>query len=149
MYRDRDDAARALARELRRWQGAHPLVVGIPRGAAPMAATIARELGGEVDVVLVRKLRAPFNPEFAVGSVDEAGWTYVAPHADAAGADAAHLAQETRAQLATDKVPPRTGKPMRPPEVAPELHRSTLERSSPSMHRRPPCSPELRSSSRP
>lgn len=101
MYRNRDDAARALGQALRAWQGTHPLVVGIPRGAAPMAATIAHELGGDVDVVLVRKLRAPYNPELAVGSVDEEGWTYVAPHADAAGADAAHLAQETRAQLAT------------------------------------------------
>lgn len=101
MYKDRDDAAHALARALGAWQGSHPLVVGIPRGAAPMAAAIARELGGEVDVVLVRKLRAPYSPELAVGSVDETGWTYVAPHAGAEGADAAYLAKETREQLAT------------------------------------------------
>ena len=54
-------------------------------------------LGGELDVVLVRKLRAPFNPEFAVGSIDESGWIYVAEHAGAAGATTQALEREARA----------------------------------------------------
>lgn len=101
MYADREEAALALAHALRKWRGTHPLVVAIPRGAVPMAATIARELAGEVDVVLVRKLGAPGNREFAVGSVDETGWTYTAPHAAAAGAGAAYLAEQVRSELAT------------------------------------------------
>lgn len=50
-----------------------------------MAECIARELAGEFDVVLVRKLRAPWQPELAIGSVDESGWTYLSDHAAAYG----------------------------------------------------------------
>jgi hypothetical protein len=48
-----------------------PLVLAISRGAVPTGAEIARALRGDLDVVLVRKLRAPFSPEFAVGAIDE------------------------------------------------------------------------------
>ena len=68
MFRDRDDAARRLAEALAQYRGKNPLVLAIPRGAVPMAKIIADALGGEVDVVLVRKLRAPHQPEFAIGS---------------------------------------------------------------------------------
>ena len=81
MFANREDAAVALAGALEAWRGANPLVVAIPRGAVPMGARLAHALGGELDVVLVRKLRAPWNPEVAVGSVDETGWRYVAPWA--------------------------------------------------------------------
>jgi predicted phosphoribosyltransferase len=50
-------------------------------------------------VVLVKKLRAPHSPELAVGAVDETGWTYVAPHAAMAGADARYLAKEKEVEL--------------------------------------------------
>jgi predicted phosphoribosyltransferase len=59
-----------------------------------MGAIVAAELDGELDVVLVKKLRAPGSPEFAVGAVDETGWTYIAPHAAMAGADASYLTKE-------------------------------------------------------
>lgn len=100
-FQSRLDAARQLARALRRYRGRNPLVLAIPRGAVGMGRVIADELEGELDVVLVRKLRAPFNPEFAVGAIDESGWTYVAAHAGAAGADAAWLEQEKQVQLDT------------------------------------------------
>lgn len=64
-----------------------------------MAARIARSLAGEVDVVLVRKLRAPAQPEVAVGAVDEQGRTYVAPYAGRFGADEEYLAEERDRQL--------------------------------------------------
>jgi putative phosphoribosyl transferase len=99
MYADRADAARRLAQALHAYRGANPLVLAIPRGAVPMGALIARELGGELDVVLVRKLGAPHSSEFAVGAVDETGWTYVAPHARLAGADQAYLDRERAEQL--------------------------------------------------
>ncbi|MEN9314429.1 MAG: hypothetical protein RIS35_822 [Pseudomonadota bacterium] len=101
IFDDRLDAARRLAAALVRWRGRNPLVLAIPRGAVPMGEVIAQALDGEFDVVLVRKLRAPFSPEFAVGAIDETGWTYLAEHAARAGADEAYLARERQEQLAT------------------------------------------------
>jgi predicted phosphoribosyltransferase len=101
VFADRMDAARQLARALDKFRGRHPLVLAIPRGAVPMGRLVADALGGELDVVLVRKLGAPGNPEFAVGAVDETGWTFIADYAAEVGADAAYLADETSAQLAT------------------------------------------------
>jgi predicted phosphoribosyltransferase len=101
LFQDRIDAARQLAVALARYRGRNPLVLAIPRGAVPMGRLVAQELGGELDVVLVRKLGAPGNPEFAVGAVDEAGWTYIAEWAGEVGATQAYLADETSAQLAT------------------------------------------------
>jgi len=98
-FRDRIDAAHRLARALAGFAGDRPVVLAVPRGAVPMGAAIAGELGGELDVVLVRKLRAPFNPEFAVGAIDEQGWCYIAGHSVEAGADARYLEREKRAQL--------------------------------------------------
>jgi len=100
VFVDRMDAAQRLAKALAPYCGQNPLVLAIPRGAVPMGKIIATALGGELDVVLVRKLRAPFSPEFAVGAIDESGWMYVAPHARAAGADDAYLAGERDTQLA-------------------------------------------------
>jgi predicted phosphoribosyltransferase len=101
MFEDRIDAARKLAGALAKFRGKNPLVLAIPRGAVPMGRLIARELEGELDVVLVRKLGAPGNPEFAVGAVDESGWEYVADWAAQVGADSAYLAEEAAMQLAT------------------------------------------------
>jgi predicted phosphoribosyltransferase len=61
---------------------------------------IARELGGEVDVALVHKLRAPAQPELAVGAVDEAGHVALEPFAAAAGATGRYLEAERVSQLA-------------------------------------------------
>jgi predicted phosphoribosyltransferase len=72
-FRDRADAAVQLAARLATYKGQNPLVLGVPRGAVPMARIIADALEGELDVVLVRKLRAPEQPELAIGAVDEAG----------------------------------------------------------------------------
>jgi putative phosphoribosyl transferase len=98
-FRNRAEAAKQLADRLSAYQGKHPLVLAIPRGAVPMARILADVLDGELDVVLVRKLGAPMNPEFAVGSVDESGWAYVAEYAASAGADAAYIESEKQRQL--------------------------------------------------
>lgn len=100
MFTDRMDAARQLAHALSSYRGKRPLVLAIPRGAVPMAAFIARELDGELDLVLVRKLHAPRAPEFAVGAVDESGWVYLAPHASSVGATAEYIAQQKELQMA-------------------------------------------------
>jgi predicted phosphoribosyltransferase len=100
IFESRLDAARRLAQALGAYKGRNPLVLAIPRGAVAMGAEIARLLEGELDVVLVKKLHAPGSPEFAVGAVDESGWTYVAGYAASAGADQAYLAREKDAELA-------------------------------------------------
>ncbi|HEX5312003.1 phosphoribosyltransferase [Aquabacterium sp.] len=101
LFRDRDDAARQLAARLQSYRGQHPLVLAIPRGAVPMGRIVAEALQGDLDVVLVRKLCAPAQPELAVGAVDEQGGTYVSPYAETYGADAAYLVQEKRRQMHT------------------------------------------------
>ncbi|MDH5204506.1 MAG: phosphoribosyltransferase family protein [Hylemonella sp.] len=101
MFRDRLEAADRLAVALQPYKGQRPLVLAIPRGAVAMAKRIAQALEGDFDVVLVRKLRAPWQPELAIGSVDEDGWTYRAPFADSSGADQAYIEEEKQRQLAT------------------------------------------------
>jgi len=101
MFVDRNDAAEQLAAALVQYKGQNPLVLGIPRGAVPMACVIADRLEGDVDVVLVRKLRAPGSPEFAIGAVDESGWSYLNADAGAAGANQTYLAAEKTAQMNT------------------------------------------------
>lgn len=75
-FANRDQAARALAAKLERFKGKRPLVLGIPRGSVPMAKTLADLLYGELDIVLVHKIGAPDNPEYAIGSVSEFGEIY-------------------------------------------------------------------------
>jgi predicted phosphoribosyltransferase len=98
-FDDRIDAARQLADALRGYRNRHPLVLAIPRGAVPMAGVIATSLEGDLDVVLVRKLRAPASPELAVGSVDESGWTFIPDYVQGMGVDEAYLREEKHAQL--------------------------------------------------
>jgi predicted phosphoribosyltransferase len=66
-----------------------------------MALAVAQTLNGELDVVLVRKLRAPHQPELALGALDESGQVFMSRQAKYFGADAAYLTQEKAAQLAT------------------------------------------------
>ena len=115
MFIDRNDAAARLAERLKSYRGRHPLVLAIPRGAVSMASTIAERLNGEFDVVLVRKLRAPYQSELAVGSVNESGWTYVAPFAESYGADADYLEAEKRTQMETIRRRRARYTPIRPP----------------------------------
>ena len=97
-FESRSDAAWRLAAALEGYAGRNPLVLAIPRGAVEIGAVLAERLGGELDLVLVRKLRAPGNPELAVGAVDETGWTYVAEHAAESGAGPQYLEGEIREQ---------------------------------------------------
>jgi predicted phosphoribosyltransferase len=115
IFRDRIDAAERLADALSSYRGTRPLVLAVPRGAVPMGRVIAQRLGGELDVVLVRKLRAPFSPEFAVGAIDETGWAYIAPHARQAGADEEYLQAEKAEQMATLRRRRAQYTPARPP----------------------------------
>lgn len=115
VFANRQRAAERLSDALAAYKGQNPLILAIPRGAVPMGRHIARALEGELDVVLVRKLRAPFNPEFAIGSIDESGWTYIADYAESAGGTPAYLEQEKRAQLETIRQRRAQYTPLRPP----------------------------------
>lgn len=99
MFKDREEAARMLAERLSAYAGTSPLVLAIPRGAVPMARIIAAALGGEFDVVLVRKLGAPGNAEYAIGAVAESGWTYLSPWATQAGAEPHYIEQQKQREL--------------------------------------------------
>lgn len=114
-FLDREDAARQLAERLMKWKGSHPLVLAIPRGAVPMGAIIADALDGDLDVVLVRKLGAPYNPEFAIGAVDESGHIQIADYAARMGIGPQEIEEEARAQLATLRKRRAQYSPVRPP----------------------------------
>ncbi len=100
MFADREDAARRLARKLAKLKLHDPIVLAIPRGGVVTGAVLARELGADLDVVLARKLRAPFQPELAIGAIGEDG-TVLLDHATAAaaGVDQAYLVEERDRQL--------------------------------------------------
>ena len=115
MFRDRDEAADRLAEKLKSYRGKNPLILAIPRGAVPMAKIIADKLAGELDVVLVRKLRAPHQPELAIGSVNESGWTYLADFAQLYGGSSDYLESEKRTQMETIRQRRAQYTPIRPP----------------------------------
>lgn len=98
-FRNREDAAARLAERLDAYRDQHPLVLGIPRGGIAMAAVIADRLGGDLDVLLVHKLRAPYQPELAVGSVDEFGRVYFAPFVQELAIDEHTMDAEVETQL--------------------------------------------------
>jgi predicted phosphoribosyltransferase len=76
VFRDRADAGRRLGKVLaEKHLGGELIVLGLPRGGVPVAAEVARALGAPLDVLIVRKIGAPFNPELAVGSVAVGGVT--------------------------------------------------------------------------
>ena len=98
LFKNREHAAHLLARRLSaNYRNKNPLVLAIPRGAIYMAEIIADALGGELDVVLVHKLRAPSQPELAIGAVDEAGNVFLSGYG--LDIDEAYLAAEKQAQL--------------------------------------------------
>jgi putative phosphoribosyl transferase len=72
-FRDRMDAGRRLAVRLRHLRGENVVVLGLPRGGVPVAAEVARALDAPLDVIVVRKLGVPFQPELAMGAVGEGG----------------------------------------------------------------------------
>jgi len=72
-FADRADAGRRLLRLLEHLRGADAVIVGLPRGGVPVAFEIARALGAPLDVIVVRKLGVPFQPELGMGAIGEGG----------------------------------------------------------------------------
>lgn len=100
IFDDRAEAGSLLAERLRGINAEKPLVLAIPRGGIEVGAAIARVLGCELDVVLSRKLRAPHQPELALGAVAESGVVYLNRFAAAmTNAGNAYVEAERRKQL--------------------------------------------------
>lgn len=76
-YTDRQEAGKALAEELTDYEDKRPVAVGLPRGGVVVAAEISRRLNCEMDIIIAGKLRAPDNPELAIGAINEDGLVYL------------------------------------------------------------------------
>lgn len=70
-FRNRREAGRIIAKRLRYLRGHDPVVLGLPRGGVVVAHEVAEALDAPLEVLLVRKIGAPGNPEFAIGAVGE------------------------------------------------------------------------------
>lgn len=68
-YLDRRDAGRLLAPLLADWKGAGAIVFALPRGGVPVAVEVAKALGAPLDLLYVRKIGAPLEPELALGAI--------------------------------------------------------------------------------
>jgi putative phosphoribosyl transferase len=73
LFRDRVDAGRQLSRRLAHHEAGNAVVLGLPRGGVVVAFEIAQALAAPLDVIVVRKLGAPFQPEYALGAIGEDG----------------------------------------------------------------------------
>jgi putative phosphoribosyl transferase len=69
MFHDRQEAGRKLAAELAKLQLQDPIVLALPRGGVPVAAEVAKTLKAPLDLILVRKVGSPGNPELAVAAI--------------------------------------------------------------------------------
>lgn len=72
-FRNRNEAGRCLAARLTHLHDEKPVVLALPRGGVAVAAEVAQSLHAPLDIVLVRKIGAPFQPELAVGAVADGG----------------------------------------------------------------------------
>jgi len=115
-FDDREHAGRLLAARLEYLSETHPVVLGMTRGGIPVAFEVARRLRAPLDLIVVRKIRAPAAAEAALGAIAEGGVTYLNPtvlrdarlaHEDAAAlarADVVELSRRIR--LYRGEVPP-------------------------------------------
>ena len=102
-FRNRSEAGRRLASRLQFLQGEDVVVLGLPRGGVPVAAEVARALGAPLDVILVRKLGVPAQPELGLGAIGESGARVINPevvrYAHVSEAQIAQVEQKERAEL--------------------------------------------------
>ena len=73
IFDDRKQAGKLLAERLERFAGEQPIVLGLPRGGVPVAYEVAQALHAPLDVIIVRKLGVPFQPELGMGAIGEDG----------------------------------------------------------------------------
>src|SRR5215831_7687247 len=92
-FRNRSDAGRRLASRLEHLRGKDTVILGLPRGGVPVAAEVARALAAPLDIILVRKLGVPAQPELGMGAIGESDARVINP-------DVVRYAQVSEAQLA-------------------------------------------------
>ncbi|MEX1008588.1 MAG: phosphoribosyltransferase family protein [Acidimicrobiia bacterium] len=93
-FRDRAEAGAALAQLLVQFRDEDPVVLALPRGGVPVAFEVARALQAPLDVIVVRKLGVPFQPELGMGAIGEEGVRVLDPHM-------VRVAQVTAEEIAT------------------------------------------------
>ena len=102
-FRDRSDAGRRLASRLQFLRSEDVVVLGLPRGGVPVAAEVARALRAPLDVILVRKLGVPAQPELGLGAIGESGARVINPevvrYAHVSEAQIAQVEAKERAEL--------------------------------------------------
>ena len=69
VFRDREDAGARLSEALAGYEGKDVVVLALPRGGVPVAAAVARRLSAPLDLLLVRKIGVPWQPELAMGAI--------------------------------------------------------------------------------
>ena len=72
-FKDRTEAGRKLAKALAAYKDQHPVILALPRGGVPVAAEVAATLHAPLDLILVRKIGVPIQPELAMGAVVDGG----------------------------------------------------------------------------
>lgn len=103
-FKNRQEAGRLLSEELKSYQSPKAVALGIPRGGVIVAQEIARILNADLDIVLTRKLRAPGQPELAIGSVAENGKLFLNDYVvRGLGIGQAYIQQEKQFQMAEIK----------------------------------------------
>lgn len=114
MFADRAEAGRALGQRLAGRLGDDVVVLGLPRGGVVVAAEVARALGAPLDVIVVRKLGVPWQPELAMGALGEDGVRVLDPEVSAQvpQAQIAAVERAERAELAARVERFRGGRPM-------------------------------------
>ncbi len=80
IFEDRVDAGRQLGRRLAELRGQDVVVLGLPRGGVPVAFEVAAALDAPLDVIVVRKLGLPYQPELAMGAIGEGGAKVLEEH---------------------------------------------------------------------
>ncbi|HEY7265865.1 MAG TPA: phosphoribosyltransferase family protein [Trebonia sp.] len=117
-FADRADAGRRLARLLGHLRGQRVVVLGLPRGGVPVALEVARALGAPLDVIVVRKLGAPPQPELAMGAVGEDGAIVINPEvlrqAGVGGDELAAAREREQAEVAARAIRYRAGRARQP-----------------------------------
>ncbi|MBI2184155.1 MAG: phosphoribosyltransferase [Thaumarchaeota archaeon] len=100
MFKDRVDAGRRLASKLTHYSASKPVVLAIPRGGLVVAFEVAKALRAPMSLVFPRKIRAPSNPELAIGAVAEDGTMILDDSlVKDLGVDEEYLKEETSAQI--------------------------------------------------
>ena len=102
-FKNRSEAGQKLARALSHYKDQHPVILALPRGGVPVAAEVAAALDAPLDLILVRKIGVPFQPELAMGAVVDGGAPIIVRNEDviqSAGIDEAQFKAVCDGELA-------------------------------------------------